>query len=56
MANRFPDTPTFTGLNQPCRIEGEISDLEYDGVLPPVPARDVLSVRTGPAVPAAARG
>jgi len=32
--NRFPDTPTFTGLNQPCRIEGQINDLEYDGQLP----------------------
>lgn len=34
MPNRFPDTPTFTGLNQPCRIEGQINDLEYDGQLP----------------------
>jgi carotenoid cleavage dioxygenase-like enzyme len=34
MPHRFPDTPTFTGLNKPCRIEGEINDLEYDGALP----------------------
>jgi carotenoid cleavage dioxygenase len=34
MANRFPDTPTFTGLNTPCRVEGVIRDLEFDGQLP----------------------
>ena len=34
MPNRFPNTPTFTGLNRPCRIEGVINDLEYDGQLP----------------------
>jgi carotenoid cleavage dioxygenase-like enzyme len=34
MPNRFPDTPTFTGLNKPCRIEGQINDLEYEGELP----------------------
>jgi len=34
MPNRFPDTPTFTGLNKPCRIECRIKDLEYDGELP----------------------
>jgi carotenoid cleavage dioxygenase len=34
MPNRFPDTPAFTGLNRPCRIEGQINDLEYDGELP----------------------
>jgi len=34
VSNRFPDTPTFTGLNRPCRIEGQINDLEYDSTLP----------------------
>ena len=34
MPKRFPDTPAFTGLNQPCRVEGQINDLEYEGELP----------------------
>jgi carotenoid cleavage dioxygenase-like enzyme len=34
MSHRFPDTPTFTGLNRPCRVEAAINDLEYDGELP----------------------
>lgn len=34
MANRFPNTATFTGLNRPCRVEATINDLEFDGEIP----------------------
>lgn len=34
MSGRFPQTPTFTGFNEPRRIEGRIPDLEIDGALP----------------------
>jgi carotenoid cleavage dioxygenase len=34
MTGRFPATPTFTGFNEPRRIEGEIFDLEIEGELP----------------------
>ncbi|MGH8245169.1 MAG: carotenoid oxygenase family protein, partial [Gammaproteobacteria bacterium] len=35
MSLLFPDTPTFTGFNEPRRIEAEVFDLEVDGNLPP---------------------
>lgn len=35
MSARFPQTPTFTGFNEPRRIEGEVFDLEIEGELPP---------------------
>jgi len=31
---RFPNTPTFTGFNEPCRIEADVHDLEVEGVVP----------------------
>lgn len=31
---RFPDTPTFTGFNQPRRVEAEVLELEVEGRLP----------------------
>jgi len=34
MPQRFPDTPNFTGMNRPVRIEANIDDLEYDGEIP----------------------
>jgi carotenoid cleavage dioxygenase len=34
VTRRFPKTPTFTGFNEPRRIEGSISDLEVEGQLP----------------------
>lgn len=34
MSNLFPNTPTFTGFNEPRRIEGEVYDLEVEGELP----------------------
>ena len=34
MSGRFPQTPTFTGFNEPRRIEGEVFDLEVEGELP----------------------
>jgi carotenoid cleavage dioxygenase-like enzyme len=35
MATTFPDTPAFTGFNEPCRFEGEVYDLVVTGTLPP---------------------
>lgn len=34
MSNLFPNTPTFTGFNEPRRIEAEVRDLEVEGELP----------------------
>ena len=34
MSNLFPDTPSFTGFNKPCRVEADIYDLEYEGEIP----------------------
>jgi len=34
MSFLFPDTPAFTGFNQPRRIEADIYDLEVEGELP----------------------
>jgi carotenoid cleavage dioxygenase-like enzyme len=34
MHTPFPPTPTFTGFNQPRRIEGDIYDLDIEGQLP----------------------
>jgi carotenoid cleavage dioxygenase-like enzyme len=31
---KFPDSPMFTGINAPCRIEADINDLEIDGEIP----------------------
>jgi carotenoid cleavage dioxygenase len=31
---RFPDTPTFTGLNEPQRFEADLLDLEVEGDIP----------------------
>jgi carotenoid cleavage dioxygenase-like enzyme len=31
---RFPDTPTFQGVNAPSRIEVDLNDLEVDGEIP----------------------
>ena len=31
----FPNTPMFTGVNAPCRIEADINDLEVAGEIPP---------------------
>jgi len=28
---KFPDVPTFTGINAPSRIEVDIEDLEVEG-------------------------
>jgi carotenoid cleavage dioxygenase-like enzyme len=36
MANLFPDKPSFTGFNKPCRVEADIYDLEFDGEIPEV--------------------
>lgn len=30
----YPNTPAFSGMNQPCRLEGDIFDLEVDGIIP----------------------
>lgn len=32
---KFPDTDVFRGFNAPSRLEGDILDLEVDGVVPP---------------------
>ncbi|KAK1056219.1 hypothetical protein LTR74_015066 [Friedmanniomyces endolithicus] len=32
---KFPNTDVFSGFNAPSRIEGEITDLEVDGTIPP---------------------
>ena len=32
--NTFPDTPWFTGVNAPCRIEADIENLEVVGEIP----------------------
>jgi len=32
---RFPDTPTFAGVNAPSRIEVDVDDLEVEGGIPP---------------------
>lgn len=32
---QFPKTPSFTGFNTPVRVEADIVDLDYDGVIPP---------------------
>ena len=34
MSNLFPNLPTFTGFNRPCRVEANIYDLEYEGEIP----------------------
>ena len=34
MSLLFPDTPTFTGFNQPRRIEADVFDLEVEGEVP----------------------
>jgi carotenoid cleavage dioxygenase-like enzyme len=34
MSAAFPSTPTFTGFNEPCRIEADVFDLEVEGDLP----------------------
>jgi isoeugenol monooxygenase len=34
MSHLFPNTPTFTGFNEPQRIEAAIRDVEVDGELP----------------------
>ncbi len=34
MAEPFPRTPTFSGYNEPCRIEADVFDLEVEGELP----------------------
>jgi carotenoid cleavage dioxygenase len=34
MSNLFPKTPTFTGFNEPRRIEAAIQDVEVEGELP----------------------
>ena len=34
MSNKFPETPTFTGFNRPCRVEANIYDLEFEGEIP----------------------
>jgi carotenoid cleavage dioxygenase-like enzyme len=34
MSLRFPPTPTFSGYNEPRRIEADVYDLEVDGELP----------------------
>ena len=31
---RFPSTPVFSRFNLPCRIEGDIFDLEFTGEIP----------------------
>lgn len=31
---KFPDTDVFKGFNLPSRLEGEVFDLEFDGVIP----------------------
>lgn len=31
---KFPDTDVFKGFNRPSRLEGEVFDLEFDGVIP----------------------
>lgn len=32
---QFPNTATFRGFNKPCRLEGDIFELEVDGNIPP---------------------
>ncbi|KAK0961132.1 transcriptional regulatory protein rco1 [Friedmanniomyces endolithicus] len=32
---KFPNTDVFNGFNAPSRLEGEITDLEVDGTIPP---------------------
>jgi len=34
MSTVFPATPTFTGFNEPCRIEADVFDLDVEGRLP----------------------
>jgi len=31
---KYPDTNTFRGFNKPCRLEGDITDLEVEGKIP----------------------
>lgn len=31
----YPATGVFQGFNKPSRLEGDIFDLEFDGVIPP---------------------
>src|SRR5690606_32049570 len=31
---RFPNTPNFTGVNEPMRYEADVEDLEIEGELP----------------------
>ncbi|KAK6373277.1 transcriptional regulatory protein rco1 [Exophiala oligosperma] len=31
---RYPDTPVFQGFNKPCRLEGDIYELEVSGTIP----------------------
>jgi carotenoid cleavage dioxygenase-like enzyme len=33
-ASLWPETPWFTGVNAPCRVEADIQDLEIAGNLP----------------------
>lgn len=32
---KYPNTPVFQNFNLPCRLEGDIFDLEVDGTIPP---------------------
>ena len=32
---KFPETDVFQGFNAPSRLEGEIMDLEVEGIVPP---------------------
>lgn len=32
---KYPNTPVFQTFNSPCRLEGDIYDLEVDGIIPP---------------------
>jgi len=34
MNNRFPDTPNFTGFNEPLRVEADVRDLVVEGDMP----------------------
>ncbi len=34
MSRLFPNTPTYTGFNEPRRVEAQIADLEVEGELP----------------------
>ncbi len=32
---KFPNSPSFTGFNTPTRFEGEVLDLDGEGIIPP---------------------